>query len=776
MRRPAVAWPAVAWPGFVWPGFVWRRGLREAGLAVVIATAILLFLTVQAPEALRDLETASLDLRFRIRGTLAPGPQTIIVLVDEASIAKLGRWPLSRRLFAKSVEMLDRAGARVIAFDLLFAEPEEGVPRELRSVAREAAGRLLEAQDAPLRSTLARLAEDNPDSDFATALRASGKVLLPLAFSSFKQGATQDMSAQLAEQVYTRLDQSSTEPIFPLQPTAALLPIAALGEAAAGLGHVNIAFDRDGAPRYDYLALPYGGEFVPSLPIRTAAAYLGLEWSEVGLALGDGVRLGNAFVPTDPAMRLVINYRGPRRTIPTYWFADLVEGRLRPDATDPKLRADFKDRIVLIGASFTGISDSYPGPFGSTPIPGTERLANVVDTILARDFIRENPPPWPSIVIAVVALLALAGGFAAALLPTRLAALGGAVPILGWAGGVQLAFGHGLWLPFVAPIAALAAATAGVLLFRYGFVERQRRAIHSAFRHYLAPELVNALAAHPERLQLGGETRMLSVMFSDIRGFTAISEAFKSNPQALGRLINRGFLSPMTKLIMARGGTIDKYIGDCVMAFWNAPLDDSRHADHACDSALAMLAALDPINRELEAEAAAEGRAFHPIHIGVGINTGECVVGNMGSDERFAYTAMGDTVNLAARLEGQSKTYGVSIIVGEATRDAAPAWAALELDLIAVKGKAEAVRVYTLLGDAAYARSPGFTELAEAHAAMLAGYRAQDWAGARAALAQCRDCDIRLAALYDLYDERLAYFAENPPDPDWDGVFVALTK
>jgi adenylate cyclase len=333
-----------------------------------------------------------------------------------------------------------------------------------------------------------------------------------------------------------------------------------------------------------------------------------------------------------------------------------------------------------------------------------------------------------------------------------------------------------LWLPVVGPGLALAAAAAGVLLFRYGFVDQQRRLIQSAFRHYLAPDLVNALAAHPERLQLGGETRMLSLMFSDIRGFTAISEQFKANPQGLSRLINRGFLSPMTKLIMARRGTIDKYMGDCVMAFWNASLDDPNHADQACDSALAMLAELDRINRELKEEAEVDGRVFHPIHIGIGINTGECVVGNMGSDERFAYTAMGDAVNLASRLEGQSKTYGLSIIIGEATREAAPSWAALELDLIAVAGKQEAVRIYTLLGDKAYAQSAEFNALAEHHAVMLERYRAQDWTGARAALCICRGRDPRLEPLYDLYAERLAYFAANPPAADWDGVFVALTK
>jgi adenylate cyclase len=749
-----------------WPAFTWPRGLREAGLAFAAAMAVLLPLTLFAPGALRDLETASLDLRFRLRGALPSENRVVVVLVDEDSIGKLGRWPLTRRLHAKAVELLDRAGARVIAFDLLFAEPEQAVPAAVREVARVAAERLESSENAAVRARLAEVAGDEPDRDFETALRANGKVLLALAFSSFKGQAEE--APLLAEQVYQQLEQSTNEPFFPLQPTKALSPIAPLAEAAAGLGHVNIAFDRDGAPRYDYLALPFSADFVPSLPVRVAAAYRGVGWGDVGLALGDGIRIGDALVPTDPAMRLLINYRGPRGTIPTYSFADLIEGKLDP--------AVFKDRAVLIGASFVGISDAYPGPFGNTPVPGTERLANIVETILSGSFIKENPPPWPMILIGMFGGLAIAIGVAGALLPTRLAALAGAVPIIGWFGGAQLAFVHGLWLPLVMPVAALAAATAAVLLFRYGFVDRQQRLIRSAFQHYLAPDLVDELAAHPERLQLGGETRMLTLMFSDIRGFTSISESFKANPQGLSRLINRGFLSPMTRLIMARHGTIDKYMGDCVMAFWNAPLDDPGHADHACESALAMLAELDRINTQLEQEAAGEGRVFQPIHIGVGLNTGECVVGNMGSDERFAYTAMGDAVNLASRLEGQSKTYGLSIVVGEATRAAAPSWAALELDLIAVKGKEEAVRIYTLLGDAAHARTQEFITLADRHAAMLDRYRRQDWPGARAALADCRGRDERLEELYELYAERIAYFADNPPAADWDGVFVALTK
>ncbi|MBV8169423.1 MAG: adenylate/guanylate cyclase domain-containing protein, partial [Alphaproteobacteria bacterium] len=227
---------------------------------------------------------------------------------------------------------------------------------------------------------------------------------------------------------------------------------------------------------------------------------------------------------------------------------------------------------------------------------------------------------------------------------------------------------------------------------------------------------------------------------------------------------------------MARRGTIDKYMGDCIMAFWNAPLDDPDHADHACASALAMNRALETLNDALRDEAEAAGRPFVPLRVGIGLNTGDCVVGNMGSEQRFDYSVLGDAVNLASRLEGQSKTYGVDIVIGETTRAAAPAWTALELDLVAVKGKKEAVRIFTLLDEPERASTAAFATLRAAHDRMLASYRAQDWCGARAAVADCRPLEPRLAALYDLYEERLDYFTANPPGPDWDGVFVATSK
>jgi adenylate cyclase len=740
--------------------------MRSAGLVLVSAALVLLGFAVFADNPLiRGLETASLDLRFRLRGVRPPGPQVAVILVDDRSLEAYGRWPFSRTLFARTLAMLDDAGAKVVAFDLLFTEPDEPVPADLREAARSAAEALAGEQSGGLRGALEQLADSDRDNHFAAAIRASGHVLLPIGLSFVDTPGEEP--TWILQSVYTRFSKSLLAPVFPLRPKSAILPIEILALAAAGLGHATIAYDRDGAPRYDYVALPLDAEFLPSLSIRTAAAYLGVAWPEVALALGAGVRIGDLTVSTDRAMRLLINYRGPRATFPSFSFADLLAGRVMAD--------QLSGRIVLIGASFTGNSDSFPQPFGSTPMPGVERMANIIDTIINRNFIGEPSGSWNIVVIAAILLMAVLAGAMTEFLPTRFVALAGAAPIAAWGGVAQLAFAENVWLPFVAPTAALATAAATVLLFRYWVVDRDSRRIRSAFGQYLAPEMVAQLAAHPERLRLGGETRPMTIMFCDMRGFTAISEGFKSNPPALTQLINR-LLTPMSDIIMSHRGTIDKYMGDCIMAFWNAPLDDPGHADHACATAQAMLDGLARLNRDLAAEAAGEGGAFQPLDFGVGINTGDCVVGNMGSTRRFDYTVLGDAVNLASRLESQSKTYGVSVVLGEATRVAAPDWAAIELDRIAVKGKTEPVAIYALLGDRYYALLPQFAALDKLHRQMLACYRAQDWAGARGAIAECRQHDARLAQLYDLYDERIGFFAANPPGPNWDGVFVASDK
>jgi adenylate cyclase len=308
--------------------------------------------------------------------------------------------------------------------------------------------------------------------------------------------------------------------------------------------------------------------------------------------------------------------------------------------------------------------------------------------------------------------------------------------------------------------------------------QAQRRQIRSAFSQYLSPALVEQLAQSPERLVLGGEERELTIMFSDVRGFTTISESFKSDPQGLTALMNR-FLTPLTNAILARKGYIDKYMGDAIMAFWNAPLDDKEHQLNACNAALDMLERIEVLNAQREVEAKEGGYAFFPINVGVGLNTGACTVGNMGSDVKFNYSVLGDSVNLASRLEGQSKEYGFPIIVGSKTALAVKdEFAILELDFIMVKGKKEPEVIYAIAGREDTAHSGRFQRLRNLTIEMLACYRNRDWYGALEAIERGRKTDDAhaLEHLYDLYEARLRSYLENPPPEDWNGAYALLTK
>ena len=324
---------------------------------------------------------------------------------------------------------------------------------------------------------------------------------------------------------------------------------------------------------------------------------------------------------------------------------------------------------------------------------------------------------------------------------------------------------------------AVTIAIYAILTFaNYAREAAEKRQVRGAFAHYLSPALVEQLAENPDQLKLGGETKEMTLLFCDVRGFTTISEQFKSNPQGLTLLINR-LLTPLTTEILNREGTIDKYMGDCIMAFWNAPLDDPEQAYHACESALAMFESLKVLNAEREIEAEEQGIEFLPLNIGIGINTGDCVVGNMGSEQRFDYSVLGDAVNLAARLEGQSKNYGVGTVLGEITyNQVGEQFATIELDQIAVKGKTEAVTIFGMLGGPEMRDEADFKNLAETHNRMLTAYRSQDFDKAEVLCNECRTIPGNPEVLYDLYDERIEDYKENPPGPDWDGVFIATSK
>jgi adenylate cyclase len=335
-----------------------------------------------------------------------------------------------------------------------------------------------------------------------------------------------------------------------------------------------------------------------------------------------------------------------------------------------------------------------------------------------------------------------------------------------------------LLIDFTYPLMSTTAIYLTLIFFSFVREQKQRRQIRSAFGQYLSPALIEQLAQSPEKLVLGGEEREMTIMFSDVRGFTTISESYKHDPQGLTTLMNR-FLTPLTNAILARKGTIDKYMGDAIMAFWNAPLDDTEHQLNACEAAVDMLERIDDLNQQREFEAKQGGHAYIPLNVGVGLNTGVCVVGNMGSDLRFDYSVLGDSVNLASRLEGQSKEYGFPIIVGSKTALAVKdKFAILELDFIMVKGKKEPEVIYAIAGREDVAQSGSFQRLRNLTIEMLACYRSRDWEGALAAIERGRKTDDAhaLEYLYNLYEARIKGYEKNPPPEDWNGAFALLTK
>jgi adenylate cyclase len=430
-------------------------------------------------------------------------------------------------------------------------------------------------------------------------------------------------------------------------------------------------------------------------------------------------------------------------------------------------------RILIIGTSAAGLLDLRATPLEAS-VPGVSLHAQAIEQILQGAYLQRPDFATPAELLYILVL-----GILIAFLIYRLGALGSAV-----LGGAAIAAVIGIsWYAFDAfgwlvdpiyPAMALAAIYLAGTLVVFLRTERERNRVRHAFSHYMAPALVERLADDPSRLKLGGETRDMTLLFSDVRGFTGISEGLDA--EELTRFLNSLF-TPLSNIILDEQGTIDKFMGDAVMAFWNAPLDDSAHPSHACSAALRMMREMEVLNEHWREEAEAKGRPFKPVRLGIGLNTGVCCVGNLGSETRFDYSVIGDNVNVASRLEGQSKTYDVGTVVGESTTVRAPDFAFLELDLLKVKGKTEATRAFALLGDSALKQSQSFIALAERHGEFLARYRTKDWDAAEALSRECEKMNTsRLDHLYALYRERIAFFRISPPPPQWDGSAEALSK
>jgi len=734
-----------------------RPTLRRSLIYVLPLALLLVAVTarIAASDLLERLSLFCFDLYQKAAPREPEDAPIRIVDIDDQSLSKLGQWPWPRTVVAQLVDRLREAGAAVVAFDIDFAEPDRTSPRLLLP---------LLAQNGVGAGEAEKLLAEVPDPDRRLA-EAIGTVPVVTGFILTDRGDTRPPLPK-AGFAFVGDDPLGHVDSFP----AAVANLPGLEAAAAGNGFLNQYPDWDHVVRRVPLVLRLGDKPYPSLAAEAlrialdARGYLGrAAGANTENSFGEktgltAIRIGPQAVPTDAAGRVWLHYAVPRRDR-FVSAADVLAGNF-----DPAL---FAGHIVLVGTSAGGVVNDLQATPIARDVPGVEIHAQLLEEILEGAYLVR--PDWA---VGAELLFTLLVGTVLIIGLPRIGALPSAV--LGGA-SVAAAFGTS-WLAFkhaqllIDPVYPWLVVTLVYLvgsLLGYLRTEARQREIRGAFSHYMSPHFIAELAAHPEKLKLGGEARLMTIMFCDIRGFTSLSE--KLDAVSLTQFMN-SFLTPMTEIITDRQGTIDKYIGDCIMAFWNAPLDDPDHAQNAVQAAQAMRHKLIELNQLWSTEAAYQ--VFLPVRVGIGINTGECVVGNFGSQQHFDYSLLGDPVNLASRLEGLGKVYGIDLVIGEETAQRLGNPALIEVDLVAVKGKSEAGHIYTLPPE-----QIAEEQFISQHSALLGAYRRQDWASALRLLDDGRLAAARfLAPVYDLYRRRISQFQIEAPPANWNGVFTAEEK
>ncbi|HZP99374.1 MAG TPA: adenylate/guanylate cyclase domain-containing protein [Reyranella sp.] len=756
----------------------WLFGREDAPRGpVVVALLVLLnalLLRAVDPIGLLRLRDLAFDTYQRLEPRVPlPDMPVRIVDIDEAALAEYGQWPWPRTRVAELVGKLAQDGAAVIAFDAVFAEPDRSSPRAIAQNLPDA------LRDSDARRTLDSL----PDSDEVLAETiANAPVVTGFAFDVNGRSGVPRRGWGMAHNSGEKDEKSVPDLIrqFITQQVGAVRTIGVIEQAAKGNGfvtidadsaivrHVPMLFRLKGQRDEDL----YAALVLEALRVAQDASTYLVRWSGAqGLeAFGQrtgvgGIRVGRVNIDTDAYGRMWLYDSGHKQS--RFVSAkDVLKGTVAPDKIE--------SNIVFIGTSAVGLKDLRSTPVEPS-VPGVEVHAQLAEQMLTQTFL-ERPDYADGaeflylLVIGLVFILLLPRLSAArmAIVAAVFVSIGLIVP---W---IAFSRFHLLFDPIYPP-ATLAAIYISGSALAFMRAERDRREIRGAFNLYLSPDQVEAVVRNPDLLALGGEQREISVMFTDVRGFTRISEQF--DPHGLTRFMNR-FLTPMTDLILKHRGTIDKYMGDAIMAFWNAPLPVATHAAMACDTALAMQAQLTVLNGEWEAEAKAAGNAHIPVRMGIGINTGLASVGNFGSEQRLTYSCLGDEVNLASRIEGLCKLYGVGILIGENTRAAAPDLASLELDLAMVKGKTEPEHVYALLGDADMAGTEPYKALVVQQKQFLGLYRQGAFAEARTMIDECviaADAAGWKQGYYEMMRTRIDALIDDSP-PDWSGVYVAKEK
>jgi adenylate cyclase len=736
----------------------------------ILVAVVALFVTETT--VLDQFELRTYDLRFVSRGPLPTADAVVLAMIDEKSLATEGRWPWPRTKFAALVDRLSEAGAKVIAFDVGFLEPDENSELRLLDELIGTVDKLGTADPKLAAMLVTRRAHADNDRALADSLRRS-KAAVVLGYFFHMRGdrttsaATPDAIARDLKAIdpskYPLVTARGTSPARGIIPEAEApegnLPV--LAEAARSSGYFSVKQDSDGVVRWMPLVIAAGEELFPPLSMLSAWHYLDqprlmVKTGPYGI---EGIVLGDRVVPTDESGRLLIDYLGPPRTFPHVSIGDVLAGAVPAET--------FRDKIVLVGAAATGIYDTRTTPF-STVHPGVEIHASVIDNLVSGRFI--SRPTWSELydVLAIVVLGALAAFGAAGL---------GALPSLAFvtllfAGHVLIArllfVSSGIWLNIVYPLLALVAVYMAVTVYQFVGEQRERRRVRDAFGRYVAPVVVEEMLKDPSRLELGGEEKTLTVLFSDLQGFTSYSERYA--PREMIELLSE-YYARMTERVFACEGTLKEYVGDELMAIFGAPVEQPDHARRACRAALEMKVQREAMTREW----ADRGRP--PLRARTGVNSGVMLVGNIGSRYRFSYGVLGDNVNLGSRLEGLNKEYATEILLGENTVALlGDEFRLREVDMVRVVGKQKTVRIYELLAAVdGVPTSESDRALLDDYAAALEAYRAQRWIPAaqlfEAVIAR-RGADGPSATML----ERCRAFLVTPPASDWDGVYEATRK
>jgi adenylate cyclase len=733
-----------------------RRQRREAlivrlyGLTTLIAG---LMVATLGQTVLDRLTVLVFDSYQRVEPRAEAGAPVVLVDIDEASIAEIGQWPWPRTEIATLVNTLGQLGTAAIAFDMVFPESDRTSLRQVVAELRRAGV----AIDLP-----ANGASIDNDAILAAAFTGN-RVVAGIAVSNETDRALPPAKIGFS---YGGTDPREIIERF----RGGVGNLAILGDAASGLGFFSFPPSPDGIVREIPLVASAESQLYPALSIEALRVAQGAGTlilrstgasgeADTGLPAITALKVGDLEVPTGPKGTFSIYFSG-LASMPTVSAAALLDPARR-DAFESALAG----RIVIVGTSAVGLRDLVATPVAAS-MPGMRVHAEIIDQILGGTFL--SRPDWAR---GAETLAALLFGLLLILIIPRTSALVSAVGTVGFM-AASLALS---WLAFrqfrllidpILPAVAIGSVFAVTMPVLLLLTNREKRFVRQAFGRYLSPTLVERLADDPAALKLGGVLRDITVLFSDIRGFTTMSE--KLDPEALTAILN-GFLTPMTEVLLRSEATIDKYMGDAIMAFWNAPLDLADHRRRACLAALEMTRVLKTLS--------VGGGEAGALKVGIGLNAGPCCVGNLGSAQRFSYSAIGDGVNVASRVEGLTKAYGVAILVTENVRAGAADLAFLPVDLVRVVGRAEPLPVFALLGDAARAREPTFTALAAAHGAMIAAYRAGNFTDALASLPLLREIAPEgLQTLYGVYAERLGVLLEQGAPEEWAGVFTARSK